>query len=75
MMLRAKNITPLNTRTSNEILVGSTVKKKWNKVKNRIFKKEENFNDCSNGNGWKDLVSEGSLKISYYTIDIDNKQG
>ena len=75
MILRAKNIITLNTRTSNEILVGSTVKKKWNKVKNRIFKKEEDCNECSYGNGWKDLVSEGSLKISYYTIDIDNKQG
>ena len=66
----AKIIHVLNTRTNSEILVGSTVKKKWNKVKNRIFKKEENLNDCSNGNGWKDLISEGSLRISYYTIDI-----
>ena len=62
----------LHIRTSNEILVGSTIKKKWNKVKNRIFKKEENVNDCTNGNGWKDLISEGSLRISYFSIDIQN---
>ena len=68
----AKYIHLLNTRTNSEILVGSTVKKKWNKVKNRIFKKEENLNDCSNGNGWKDLICEGTLRISYYTIDIQN---
>ena len=60
----------LHIRTSNEILVGSTIKKKWNKVKNRIFKKEENVNDCTNGNGWKDLISEGSFRISYFSIDI-----
>ena len=59
----------LHIRTSNEILVGSTIKKKWNKVKNRIFKKDEDANNCSNGNGWKDLISEKCLNISYFNID------
>ena len=66
---KSNKIHRLNSRTGNEILVGSTVKKKWNKVKNRIFKKDEDANKCSNGNGWKDLISEKCLNISYFNID------
>ena len=54
----------------HEILVGSTIKKKWNKVKNRILKSEDDKHSKSAEDGWKVLLNEKCMNILYFNVDI-----
>ena len=57
-------------RTGLEILVGSTVKKKWNKVKNLVLNSESNLSDVTPG--WRKVagMDKESFTISYFNINI-----
>ena len=57
-------------RMGHEILVGSTIKKKWNKVKNRILKSEDDKHSKSSEDGWKVLLNEKCINILYFNVDI-----
>ena len=57
-------------RMGHEILVGSTIKKKWNKVKNRILKSEDDKHSKSAEDGWKVLLNEKCVNILYFNVDI-----
>ena len=51
--------------------MGSTIKKKWSKVKNRILKMEaERDEDYS----WVILMDEKDIKISYLSIKIQSER-
>ena len=54
----------------HEILVGSTIKKKWNKVKNRILKSEDDKHSKGSDDGWKVLLNEKCINILYFNVDI-----
>ena len=49
------------------VLVGATVRKKWNKVKNKIMKKDETPID-GNVPKWETIVDRKELKI--YSLNI-----
>ena len=57
-------------RTGLEILVGSTVKKKWNKVKNLVLSSDSNQSVLTPG--WRKVagMDKESLTISYFNINI-----
>ena len=57
-------------RMGHEILVGSTIKKKWNKVKNRILKSEDDKHSKSAEDGWKVLLNEKCINILYFNVVI-----
>ena len=51
------------------MLVGSTIKKKWNKIKNKIMKPEEK-NDLTEPQ-WQTLLDTKNARI--YTLDVPLK--
>ena len=60
-----------NISSGQEVLVGSTIKKKWSKVKNRILKMDNETDDedyC-----WMVLVDLKTVTINYLNIKIQSE--
>ena len=61
----------LFSRSGLEVLVGSTIKKKWSKIKNRILKMNtETTDDYS----WVPLIDEKTISITYLNIKMQSER-
>ena len=67
----AENTILLLDRSGLEVLVGSTIKKKWSKIKNRILKmNSETAEDYS----WVPLIDEKTISITYLNIEMQSER-
>ena len=60
-----------NISSGQEVLVGSTIKKKWSKVKNRILRMDS---DTEEEYSWVALIDDKAITISYLNIKIRSER-
>lgn len=59
------NVVKIKHRTGQEVLVGSTIKKKWNKIKNKVMVGEK-----EDGPSWVTLLSHSNAKITALSVKL-----